>query len=130
MLDQEQVLAAFAQLALLSHQKGQLPARDRFLLLAGAAACRGGVLPAAELCRQLIARSNPGHQLGQYATFPDAMRSEDFRYLVGRTEKGCSYEAAEHLLLQVGRTPRGVAEDERVDAFVLQCLAEIQNGPE
>lgn len=128
MIDQEQALAAYVQLALLSHQKSQRPARDRFLLLAGAAACRAGVLAAAERCRQLIVASSPGHQLGEYDSFPDAMRSADFRLLADRWEKKCPYEAAEHFLLQLGRTPRGVADNERVDEFVLGCLDEIDAG--
>ncbi len=128
MIDQEQALSAYVQLALVSHEKGQRPARDRFLLLAGAAACRAGVLAAAERCRQLIAASSPGHQLVEYDSFPDAMRSADFRLLMDRWEKKCPYELAEHLLLQLGRTPRGVDENERVDEFVLNCLNEIEPG--
>lgn len=125
MIDQEQALAAYVQLALLSHEKGQRPARDRFLLLAGACACRAGLLAAAEGCRQIIVAGSPGHQLAGYDTFPAAMRSADFRLLVERWEKRFSYEVVEHLLLQLGRTPRGVAEGERVDEFVLACLDAI-----
>lgn len=128
MIDQEQALAAYVQLALLSHQKRQRPARDRFLLLAGAAACRAGVLAAAERCRQVIVASSPGHQLAEYDSFPDALRSPDFRLLMDRWEKRWPYEAAEHFLLQLGRTPRGVPENERVDEFVLGCLDEIGPG--
>ena len=107
MRDHEVAMCAYVQLAVLSDEKQQIPARDRFLLLAGVEACRAGWLDVAECCRAKLVSSNPAHQLTRHATVADALRDEDFQLLASRWERYCPYEQAEHLLLQLGRDPAG-----------------------
>lgn len=105
MRDEEHVASVYTQLAWLSHQKRQALARDRFLLLAGAAACRAGWLEVAERCRALLVGFAPQHQLASYASLPDALRDSEFQPLVRAVERHCPFERAEHLLAGSGETP-------------------------
>jgi hypothetical protein len=105
MRDSETTLCAYLELARLSHEKRQQPARDKFLVLAAAAACRAGFLEIAGRCRQLILTHNPAHQLGHFESVPAALRSPEFQTLLRRIERFCPYERAEHLLQELGREP-------------------------
>lgn len=107
MIDHEIAMCAYVQLAVISDQKHQGPARDRFLLLAAVEACRAGWPDVAECCRGLIITENPSHQLGRHATVADALRDSEFQLLTSRWEKYCPFEQAEHLLRQLGRLPEG-----------------------
>ena len=107
MHDHELAMCAYVQLAVISDEKRQAPARDRFLLLAGVEACRAGWLEVADRCRALIVAANPAHQLHRHATMADALRDPDFQRLAAKWEKYCPFEQAEHLLLQLGLTPEG-----------------------
>lgn len=107
MHNHEIAMCAYVQLAVISNEKRQAPARDRFLLLAGSEACQAGWLDVAEQCRLMILSSNPAHQLNRHSTMADALRDTDFRTLVAKWERYCPYEQAEHLLLQLGRAPEG-----------------------
>ena len=88
----------YVKLAALSAGKGQPLGRDRFLILAGAAACRAGLLDVAERCRELVLHDNPRHLIGGFDSFPDAMRSEDFTPLLKHLQRLCPVEQAEYLL--------------------------------
>ena len=107
MLDHETAMCAYVQLAVLSDEKQQTLVRDRFLLLAGAEACRAGWLEVAERCREKLVASNPAHQLNHHATMADALRDADFQQLVAKWERYCPFEQAEHMLRQLGLTPEG-----------------------
>lgn len=107
MHDPELAMCAYAQLAVISHEKRQSPARDRFLLLTAVEACRAGWLDIANHCQQAILRTNPGHQLRNHISMADALRDPDFQRLAARWERYCPYEHAEHMLRQLGQSPAG-----------------------
>jgi hypothetical protein len=111
MRDAESAMCAYAQLAWLSHQKRQALARDRFLVQAGAAACEAGWLEVAAECHRLLVGFAPQHQLAQFASFPVALKSDDFQQLVQSITRHCPYERAEHLLAGLGVTPQGDEPD-------------------
>jgi hypothetical protein len=112
MRDAESAMCAYAQLARLSHEKQQALARDRFLVLAGVAACEAGWPDVAATCHRLLTRFAPQHQLARFDSFPAALRSEDFRKLVQATQRHCPYERAEHLLTGLGLSARGDDPDQ------------------
>jgi len=124
MPDHETAMCAYVQLAVLSDEKQQTLVRDRFLLLAGAEACRAGWLEVAERCREKLVTSNPAHQLNNHTTMADALRDADFQRLIAKWERYCPFEQAEHLLRQLGLTPEGdqpeIARGERM----MQLLGE------
>jgi hypothetical protein len=122
MRDHELAMCAYVQLAVLSHEKQQFLVRDRFLLLASIEACRAGWLAVAEYCRTSLVESNKGHQLAKHSSVADALRDDDFQRLVARWERYCSYEQAEHLLLQLGREPAGDQPDVPRGEWMLQLL--------
>ncbi len=101
MNDHPRAMLAYARLAQISHAKKQLQGRDRFLVLAGAAACRSGCLDVAERCRTLILANNRSHMIGRFGSFAQAMRDEDFLTFLQRRARLCSYERAEHLLAEL-----------------------------
>jgi len=103
----ETAMCAYVQLAVLSAEKQQGQARDRFLLLAAVEACQAGWLEVAEHCRSRIVAANPGHQLHSHPTMADALRDSDFRYLAAKWYRYCPFEQAEHLLGQLGLSADG-----------------------
>ena len=101
MRDHEQAMLAYVRLARISQERGQLPGRDRLLVLAAAAACRAGWPQVAECCRRLVLEDNPRHLIGRGATALEAMRDEEFQPLLKQLERTCTYERAEHLLQEI-----------------------------
>ena len=116
MHDHERAMLAYVKLADVSQQKQQLPGRDKFLILAGAAACRAGWLDVAARCRELVLSHNPHHLLREHDSFPDALRSAEFEPFLKQLERQCGYERAEHLLGELGIDP--AVPPERRDASV------------
>lgn len=98
MADPDLALSAYLQLAAISHTRGQWLPRNKFLILAGAAACEAGLLPVAERCRELVSVHSPNHLLCKYETFPIALKSAEFQTYHKQLKKFCSIERAEHLL--------------------------------
>lgn len=107
MHDHEVAMCAYVQLAVISDEKHQAQARDRFLLLAGLEACHAGWLEVADCCRAKIVAANPAHQLQRHATMADALRDAEFQQLATKWGRYCPFEQAEHMLLQLGRSPEG-----------------------
>ena len=101
MPDHERAMLAYCKLAELSQQKRQLPGRDKFLVLAGAAACRAGWPEIAARCRSLILANNPAHQISRFGTFADALRDPGFGSLLKSRQRFCTYERAEHILQEL-----------------------------
>lgn len=97
MRDHELAVCAYAMLANLSEQKQQALPRDRFVLLSGIEACYAGWLEIAAVCYRLHRGYEPAHQLGQYPTLPDALRSENFQPIARHWQQWCNHERAEHL---------------------------------
>ena len=108
-------MLAYAMLARISAEKQQLDGRDRFLILAGAAACRAGWLEVACRCRELVLAHNPYHLLGRHSSFADALRSQEFSPFLKQLERNCGYERAEHLLRELGAGP-AFADSSEADA--------------
>jgi hypothetical protein len=102
MRDHEAAMLAYVRLADVSLRKRQPLGRDKFLVLAAAAACRAGWPEVAERCRALVLEHNHAHLIGKFATVADALRGEEFAPLVKQHERLCSYERAEFLLNDLG----------------------------
>jgi len=128
MHDHEIAMSAYVQLAVISGQKNQAPARDRFLLLAGIEACHAGWLDVANECRARIIAANPAHQLHLHATMADALRDADFQKLAAKWERYCPFEQAEHLLTQLGRSPEGDEPDTPRGERMLQLLTSLDEN--
>ena len=98
----EAALWAYLQLAYVSHQKGQFIGRDKFLIMAGIAACNAGWSDLAEECRLRVMENNASHLIGKYESFVAAMRDDDFHKFAKQFDRFCSFEKAEHLLNELG----------------------------
>jgi hypothetical protein len=123
MHDYEPAMLAYAKLAAVSQERGQYLGRNRFLVLAGAAACRAGWPEVAERCRQLVLENNAAHLVGKSATFADALRDVEFQPFLKQLERLCPLETAEHLLRGLGLEtgiPPGDSHD--AGAFALALL--------
>jgi hypothetical protein len=118
----------YLELAKISQTKQQLAGRDRFLILAGIAACRAGWLDVAETCRRRVLEHNPRHLLSQWDTLPNALRSQDFATFLRQLERFCPVERAETLLTELGARV-SLPEDVDPKDLVLEQLAEISEGP-
>ncbi|WP_166830260.1 hypothetical protein [Thalassoroseus pseudoceratinae] len=105
MSDDERNLVIYARLAAASQAKRQLAGRDRFLILAGVAATRAGWPAIAEEARRLVQQNNPRHLIGQWDTFGDALRSEDFPVFLKQLQRICGPEQADHLLHSLRSDP-------------------------
>ena len=101
MSDHDSAMLAFAKLAGVSQSRQQLGPRDKFLVLAGAAACRGNWPAVARRCRELVLAHNPAHLLKRYPTLDEALADAEFQTFFRQLEKFCSYEKAEHHLSQL-----------------------------
>jgi hypothetical protein len=71
---------------------------DRFLVLAADAALNGGKGGDAERLRQQLLQQNPHHLLKPFASFAEAVRSDDVRNYVRALRRSHPPEAAEQLL--------------------------------
>jgi hypothetical protein len=100
MQDHDAAMLAFVKLAGISQDRRQLGPRDKFLILAASAACRGGWIDVAERCRDLVLAHNAVHLLHKFPSFAAACRDQDFQPFLKQIERFCSYEKAEHLLAQ------------------------------
>lgn len=101
----------YTQLACLSQEKQQPLARDRFLLLAAASACRAGWADLAADCHAVLTSLAPHHQAARYATVADGLRNEEFAALVKQWERFCPLERAEMLLSELDLTPDGGVDE-------------------
>jgi hypothetical protein len=124
MRDHEQAMLAYARLARVSDEKGQLPGRDRLLALAAAAACRAGWPQVAECCRRRVLEHNPRHVIGRGATAVDAMRDEEFQLVLKQLERMCPYEHAEHLAGALTDAAPAAVDAGRQALALLGCVEE------
>lgn len=112
----EAAAGCYTQLACLSHEKQQPLPRDRFLLLAAAAACRAGWAGLAADCHRVLTAHAPHHLAARFKTVADGLRSEEFATLVAQGERFCPLERAEMLLSELGLSADGdVPETEQSD---------------
>lgn len=112
----ETAAGCYVQLACLSQERQQPLPRDRFLLLAAAAACRAGWTDLAADCHRLLTTLAPHHQATHFITVADGLRNEEFAALVTHWERFCPLERAEMLLSELGLSAEGdVPETEQAD---------------
>jgi hypothetical protein len=118
-------MLAYVLLADVSREKRQLPSCDRFLVLAGLAACRAGWPAVAARCRDLVLEDNPLHLLGRFDTLADALRDADFAPFARRLDRFCNYEQAEHWLSRRDIAPvvPAARRDLSPGAFALSLLS-------
>jgi hypothetical protein len=98
----ERRLLGYANLAAIARERGQHAGANRFLVLAGIAACRAGLLDVAERCRSLVVADNPRHVVARYETLADALRDADFDPFRRSLERECPWERSEHVLSELG----------------------------
>lgn len=112
----ETAAGCYVQLACLSQERQQSPTRDRFLLLAAAAACRAGWAEVATDCHRLLTALAPHHQVTRFPTIADGLRDEEFAGVVAHWERYCPLERAEMLLSELGLSADGdVPETEQAE---------------
>lgn len=102
MANAEHAMLAYAELSAISAERRQALGRDRFLLLAAAAACQAGWPDVAQECRSILSRTNPRLTLLRFGTVADALRDPAFQHLIALREQACPFEKAEHLLRLAG----------------------------
>lgn len=108
------LLATHVRLARISHERGQMLPRNKFLILAGAAACEAGLIRVANRCRDCVLKNNPNHLLKHSDSFADALRDSDFQFYLKQLVKFCSPERAELLLEGIGESSELLSEDQAI----------------
>ena len=115
----ERLAVLYLQLVGASTNRGSTATRDRLLLLAAVHASESGWIEEADTCRELVLSTSPHHLVGRFATFAEAMRSDDFQSLARQLHRQCPQEMAEHLAtrqqvdvdMAIREPPRLVARD-------------------
>jgi hypothetical protein len=126
MRDHEGAMLAYIRLADISDRKHQQIGRDKLLILAAAAACRAGWPDVADACRNLVLKHNPAHLIGNFGSFSDALRSDDFLPLLKQHERLCGYERAEFLVHDLGLAPPSPqADNQTAGQRALNLLSQL-----
>jgi hypothetical protein len=105
MLDHSAAMLAFIKLAGVAQSKRQLSQRDKFLLLAAAAAVESGFDPVADRCRHLLLKHNSVHMVRRFESVAHALADPEYQSFQRQLSRFCSYERAEHYLTQLGIAP-------------------------
>jgi hypothetical protein len=123
----EHRILVYITLAEFSSRKQQPAGRDRFLILAGVAACESGWLDVAARCREFVLKNNPQHLIGRYESIPDGLRDTEFQPFLTQLERLCPMERAEHFLREWNLTPLNWPNDSdsTVGEFAMGMLADI-----
>lgn len=95
-------LGMYLHLARASQQRRRPLVRDKMLVLAGSVAAQRGLQQVAACCRQRVLDHNPGHLIGQYATFAAALEDERFQTFLRKLRRDFTLEKAEHMLDSLG----------------------------
>lgn len=127
MIDHDVALLAFAKLAEISKAKQQLLPCDKFLVLAGAEACRAGYPRLAARCRELVLGHNHAHLLKRFSDFPAALADADFQTFLKQLARFCPLERAELLLQQLDIDVRALAAAENANLEI--AAADLLQGP-
>jgi hypothetical protein len=98
MLDHSAAMLAFIKLSGVSQSRRQLAQRDKFLLLAAAAAVEMGFDQIADRCRQLVLDHNPAHWIHRFESVAHALADPEYQIFHRRLKRFCSLERAEHYL--------------------------------
>ena len=97
----ERAMIYYLCLAAAAHEKGQLPGRDRFLVLTCYHACQSAAVEIAEQCRSIIAASSPYHMLAKAKSAVEFARTEEMQTTIRQLHRFCNLERAEHLATAV-----------------------------
>jgi hypothetical protein len=99
--------------------------RDKLVLLAGAAAAERGRHTIASLCKREILEHNPGHLIGHYSKFAEALEDERFAGYLAQLRRKYSPERCEHMLASLGIEPaERRAKFADLDEYVASTLCE------
>ena len=93
----ERLAVLYLQLVGASPRRGPTDTRVRLLLLAALHASESGWTEEADTCRELVLSTSPHHLVGRFATFAEAVLSDDFQALARQLQRQCPQEMAEHL---------------------------------
>jgi hypothetical protein len=107
-------------------ERGQPQFRDRFLVLAAAAALAEGDSDAAERYRQRLLNVNPHHLLKPYSSFAQAMQMDDVQIYVRDLQQNYPPEISDGLLRSM-QQPR---EPEARQIPVTAPLLNLDSGPD
>ena len=78
--------------------RNQLPAAQRLLVLTFDAAMQSGDIDVADVARQRLAALNPQHNLAQYDSSTNAMKSEEFQRFLKTVQRQLPFEEAERMV--------------------------------
>jgi hypothetical protein len=98
MTSTDRLLLVYRELADWHERQGLAQLRDRFLMLAAAAALSCGRSDEAERLRQRLLRGNPHHLLKPFGSFVQAMQSADVQAYLDDLRRQYPLEKAENLL--------------------------------
>jgi len=98
MMSPGNLLAMYLHLAAASHRRRRPHVRDRFLLLAAAAAAELGLSPVVAHCRKLVLEHNPRHLIGRWPTVQQALIDEEYLCFLRQLRRRYPQEKAEQLL--------------------------------
>jgi hypothetical protein len=102
---------------------------DRLLFLAGAAAEERGRHTIASLCRRAILGHNPGHLIGHYTRFADAIDDQRFTRYLAQLRRRYTSERCEHMLASLRINPRQRRQRfADLDDYVAATLSEAADG--
>lgn len=102
MAESGELLGIYLHLARASEARNRPLVRDKLLVLAGAMSAAGELAPIAAHCRGKILANNPGHLIGRYPTFAEALADERFQNYLARLRVHYSRERCEHMLNSLG----------------------------
>ncbi len=92
------LLPIYLHLAAASYRRRRPHVRDRFLLLAAAAAAEMRLDPVARRCRKLVLEHNPRHLIGRWPTIEQALLDEEYLCFLRQLRRRYPLEKAEQLL--------------------------------
>jgi hypothetical protein len=102
----DDLIVIYLELARAARRRNRPWDRDKLLLLAGAVAEERGRHTIASLCRRQILEHNPGHLIGHYAKFADALNDERFAGHLIQLRRRYTPERCEHMLTLLRIDPR------------------------
>jgi hypothetical protein len=102
MTESGELLPLYLQLARASQQRNRPLVRDKLLVLAGATATERGLDLIAACCRKRILANNPGHLVGHYSSFAQALDDDRFQGYLAQLRRRYTRERAELMLGSLG----------------------------
>lgn len=128
------LLPLYLHLARASGQRRRPLVRDKLLVLAGALAAEGGMQAIGARCRERVLSHNPGHLLGHYDSFDEALTDEPFQFYLRQLRRSFAREKVEHLLESLGIQTQGeraayFSDEEYAAALLVSMPAAEEASP-